>query len=49
MEKMDALHGDEVFGFSHQRGGTHTARTLMLAELRSLLAYVDQADAPKSA
>lgn len=45
---MTTPQGDDYFGFSHERGGAHTARTLMLAELRSLLIYVDQADAPKS-
>lgn len=35
-------------GFSHERGGVHTARTMMLVELRALLSFVDKADAPKS-
>lgn len=39
----------ERLGFSFQRGGVHIARTLMLAELRALLGYIDQADAPKTA
>jgi len=34
------------FGFSQQRGGAHLARTMMLPELRSLLAHVDNPDAP---
>jgi hypothetical protein len=29
------------FGFSFQRGGAHTARTMMLEELGALLTYVD--------
>ena len=36
------------FGFSFERGGAHTARTLMLEELRTLLAYVDRPEADKS-
>ena len=35
-------------GFSYERGGVHTARTMMLAELRALLSYVDTADAAKT-
>jgi len=38
----------ERFGFSFERGGVHTARTMMLAELRTLLCYVDTTDAAKS-
>lgn len=38
----------ERFGFSCQRGGVHTARTMMLVELRALLSYVDTADAAKT-
>ena len=46
----DSKHHNKLerLGFSFQRGGVHTARTLMLAELRALLCYVDQADAPKT-
>jgi len=36
------------YGFSYERGGVHTARTMMLLELRALLSYVEKADAPKS-
>jgi hypothetical protein len=36
------------FGFSLQRGGAHTSRTMMLEELRALLAYVDRPEADKS-
>lgn len=36
------------FGFSCKRGGTHTSRTMMLAELRALLTYVDRPEAEKS-
>jgi len=38
----------EHFGFRYGRGGAHTARTMMLLELRALLSYVDKADAPKA-
>lgn len=38
----------ERFGFSYERGGVHTARTMMLAELRALLAFMDVADAARS-
>ena len=38
----------ERYGFSFERGGVHTARTMMLVELRALLSYVEKADAPKS-
>lgn len=38
----------ERFGFSYERGGVHTARTMMLVELRTLLSYIDKADAPKA-
>ncbi|HHA2706549.1 TPA: hypothetical protein ACOEOS_000281 [Stenotrophomonas maltophilia] len=37
----------ERLGFSYERGGVHTARTMMLAELRALLSFVDVADAEK--
>jgi hypothetical protein len=36
------------FGFSFARGGTHTARTIMLDELRELLSNVGSPDAQKS-
>lgn len=35
-------------GFSHERGGAHTSRTMMLEELRALLSYVGRPDAIKS-
>ena len=35
------------FGFSFKRGGAHTSRTMMLEELRALLAYVDRPEAEK--
>ena len=38
----------ERLGFSFERGGVHTARTMMLLELRALLSYVDKPDAAKS-
>lgn len=37
------------FGFSLGRGGTHAARTMMLEELSTLLTYVDDASANKTA
>ena len=36
------------FGFSFNRGGAHTSRTMMLDELRALLIYVNRPDAEKS-
>jgi hypothetical protein len=36
------------FGFSFQRGGAHTARTMMLEELGALLTYVDHPKADRS-
>lgn len=38
----------ERLGFSYERGGVHTARTMMLEELRALLSYVDAADAARA-
>lgn len=38
----------ERLGFSDERGGVHTARTMMLAELRALLAFTDATDAAKA-
>ncbi len=38
----------ERLGFSYERGGVHTARTMMLVELRALLSYVDSADAARA-
>lgn len=35
------------FGFSYERGGAHSSRTMMLAELRQLFAYVDNPSASK--
>lgn len=35
------------FGFSYERGGAHSSRTMMLEELRSLLSYVDNPEASK--
>lgn len=37
----------ERLGFSYERGGVHTARTMMLAELRALLSFVDKSDAAR--
>ncbi len=37
------------FGFRIGRGGAHAARTMMLDEVRGLLAFVDDVDAPKKA
>ncbi|HPD69365.1 MAG TPA: hypothetical protein P5018_05155 [Rectinema sp.] len=44
-EKINHL---SPFGFSFERGGAHTARTMMLSELRALLAYVNRPEAEKS-
>jgi hypothetical protein len=38
----------ERLGFSYERGGVHTARTMMLAELRALLSFVDVVDSARS-
>lgn len=38
----------ERLGFSYERGGVHTARTMMLAELRALLSFVDVANATRA-
>lgn len=38
----------ERLGFSCKRGSVHTARTMMLAELRALLSFVDATDATKA-
>jgi hypothetical protein len=35
----------ERFGFSFKRGGAHSSRTMMLEELRELLAYIDNPEA----
>lgn len=37
------------FGFRAGRGGGHGARTMMLDELRTLLAFVDDTDSPREA
>ena len=36
------------FGFSFNRGGTHTSRTMMLDELREVISYLDNPDASKA-
>jgi hypothetical protein len=36
------------FGFSFQKGGVHTSRTMMLEELGALLSYVDRPEAGKA-
>lgn len=38
----------ERLGFSYERGGVHTARTIMLAELRALLSFVGAADSARA-
>ena len=47
---LDNKHNKKLehLGFSYERGGVHTARTMMLAELRALLSFVDRADAAKA-
>ena len=47
-ENEDNNNKLERFGFSYERGGVHTARTMMLAEFQALLSYVANADAPKT-
>ncbi len=44
MEKYNHL---ARFGFSSQRGGAHTSRTMMLEEFEGLLAYVSRPEADK--
>ena len=46
-EILDLKHNKKLehFGFSYERGGAHTARTIMLSELRELMAYVGNGDA----
>ena len=36
------------FGFSYERGGVHTARTIMLVDLRALLSFVEATDAARA-
>lgn len=36
------------FGFKNERGDAHLARTMMISELKSLLAYVNNPSALKS-
>lgn len=38
----------ERLGFRYERGGVHTARTMMLDELRTLLSFVDAPDATRA-
>lgn len=38
----------ERLGFSYGRGGAHSSRTMMLAELHALLSYVEATDATKA-
>lgn len=46
---LDNKHNKlEHLGFSYERGGVHTSRTMMLIELRALLSYVDNAEAAKA-
>jgi hypothetical protein len=45
---METHHKNPTrFGFRLQRSSTHTSRTMMLAELRGLLSYVDHPEAGK--
>lgn len=44
-EKKNKL---DRFGFSFTRGGAHTARTIMLVELSSLIAYVGRSEATRA-
>ena len=36
------------YGFSFERGGAHTSRTMMLKELALLFTYVSDPEAPRS-
>jgi hypothetical protein len=47
LEKDKATHLNRL-GFSYSRGGVHTARTMMLAELRALLSFVDTTNAARA-
>ncbi|MBK8464925.1 MAG: hypothetical protein IPL32_03760 [Chloracidobacterium sp.] len=47
MNATDLQHLSKL-GFSHERGGAHTSRTMMLEELSALLSYVGRPDAIKS-
>ena len=38
----------ERLGFSYERGGVHTARTMMLVELRALLSFMDATNAART-
>lgn len=48
--KVENRHNKKLerLGFSFERGGVHTARTMMLVELRALLSYVDTPGAAKA-
>lgn len=45
MSTTEKNHPLTQFGFRFERGGPHNSRTMMLDELRCLLAYVDRPDA----
>lgn len=47
METMRKHNHLTRFGFSFERGSVHSARTMMLEELRALLVYVDRLEADK--
>jgi hypothetical protein len=51
MAAMNMMLNEKLsrFGFRIMRGGAHGARTMMLDELRALLSFVDDADAPREA
>jgi len=38
---------ESAFGFSNEKGGAHTSRTMMLGELQALLSYVGDPEASK--
>ncbi len=44
---MNSNNNISQFGFSLERGGTHSARTMMMDELTSLLSYVEDEQASK--
>ena len=47
---IESKHNNKLerLGFSYERGGAHTSRTMMLVELRALLAFVDVTNAARA-
>ena len=48
MTRTEATNPLQAFGFSFERGGVHTSRTMMLDELRTLLSTVADQEAAKA-